>query len=214
MGTIANTIFQTLLGWVRTLTAEIWHMATTKSDTILGWIGSNWLGAAMVLCAVGVAVDLTVYLFRWQPYRVWKSFFARIRHREEEDTNETMPGAYESDELNDRTFSSHTALDPVGTDHQDATAVTWNAEEPPQEDWLEDDDGWERIESEGTTPSFEQAILPRRRRISRLFEESGDAGYTKPNELIDRYAAYRRPVYPRGWKAEQSEEEYHEDRRK
>ena len=74
MGTLANSFFQLLLSWIRILCAEIWNAVSSKNGSALvNWIGKNWLTAAIFLCLAGMAVDLIVYLFRWQPYRVWKS---------------------------------------------------------------------------------------------------------------------------------------------
>jgi len=66
---------------------------------------------------------------------------------------------------------------------------------------------WKRNEPEGTTETFDRALRPRRRRtVSRILsDEQHDA--VAPEQLIDRYAAYRRPVYPRNWKAAKNQNE-------
>ena len=66
---------------------------------------------------------------------------------------------------------------------------------------------WSRNEPEGTTPLFEEAIRPRRRRVSRLLNESGREDTVSPDQLIDQYAAYRKPVYPRRWKEDEGDGE-------
>ena len=74
MGTLANSIFQALMGWIRAEALEIWNTCSSpKGTTLMGWVGAHWKGLAVGLCAVGVTVDMIVYLFRWQPYRVWRS---------------------------------------------------------------------------------------------------------------------------------------------
>ena len=71
MGTLANSLFRALLGWIRTLSAEIWNtFSSPEGTTLLSWLGAHWKGLAVLMCLAGLAVDLIVYLFRWQPYRV------------------------------------------------------------------------------------------------------------------------------------------------
>ena len=83
MGSFANTLFSVLLGWVQRAVAWLWSLAGTDGASgLLGWVLDNWLLLAAGLCLLGVAVDLCVYIIRWQPYRVWR-FFAK-KNREDE----------------------------------------------------------------------------------------------------------------------------------
>lgn len=206
MGTLANSFFQTLVGWIRTLAAEIWTTASSpQTTTILSWIGRNWKPLAVLLCAVGLVVDLLVYLFRWQPFRVWRSFFRRLRNRrervDEPDYTEDIPKAEEEDTQsfpeNEGRFvpgqertAVRTAPAAAGVQYSEPERLTWSRNEP-----------------EGTTPLFEEAIRPRRRRVSRLLNESGREDTVSPDQLIDQYAAYRKPVYPRRWKEDEGDGE-------
>ena len=204
MGTLANSLFLGLLGWVRTLTAEIWNAVTQPEDAALfGWLGANWKLIAVLLCAAGAVTDLIVYLIRWQPYRVWKSFFRRLKNREYEPEQEPESAAP----------AAHAQAEPVrGFRFEAKRAGAYTAEKEPEAEEPEPPEtrrpaSWGRVEPEGTTASFEQAILPqRRRRMSRLFSD-GDEETQAPDQLIDRYEAYRRPVYPRSWKTEEKENE-------
>ena len=82
MGTLANSFFQIFLSWIRILCAEIWNTVSSEDGSALAtWIGKNWLAAAVFLCVTGVAVDLIVYLFRWQPYRIWRSKRQKKKNR-------------------------------------------------------------------------------------------------------------------------------------
>ncbi len=84
MGTLANSVFIALMGWIRAVALEIWNtFSAPEGTTIMQWIGDHWKGLAIALCAAGMVIDLIVYLFRWQPYRIWRSRRA-ARHREEE----------------------------------------------------------------------------------------------------------------------------------
>ncbi len=198
MGTLANSVFQTLMGWIRTLCSEIWNTVTSPGNTtMLSWIGSHWKVLALLLCAGGMITDLIVYLFRWQPYRVWRSFFRRIIHgREEENEAFMQQDEPEYNQPDPDTYISRNDY-PEQTTGQEETLSS------EQEGNIQ---AWSRNEPEGTTETFEQAILPRRRKVTRLFTEPGEENYATPDQLIDRNEAYRRPVYPRRWKAEEGDQ--------
>ena len=98
MGSFANTLFTILLGWIRTVASTIWSAATTEQGgSFVKWIGSHWIPLAIILCTTGMVCDLLVYLVRWRPLRVMKSFFTRNRSNnieEAEDTaDESLPFA-------------------------------------------------------------------------------------------------------------------------
>lgn len=204
MGTLANSIFQAMLGWVRSLSAQVWTTASSpESGTFLRWIGENWKLLAAGLCLVGMALDLIIYLFRWQPYRAWRSFFRRRRLAREEEE------AFQEEEIDPQYDYMQAEAEPNRRENH-STPLTGPGDEftrATEEDaWSRPAEAWERPQPERTTAAFEQAILPRkRRRVAQLLAE--DAGETAtPDQLIDQYAAYRRPVYPRSWKAEEGDE--------
>ncbi len=83
MGLFANTLFSLLLGWVQTAASWLWSLVTnTDVSAWLRWVMDNWLVLVVLLCLAGAAVDFIVYLFRWQPYRVWQSFLQRKQERQ------------------------------------------------------------------------------------------------------------------------------------
>lgn len=91
MGQFADTLFRMLLGWVQTAMSWLWNLAAeAKSSEWLAWILDNWLPLVLLLCGAGLALDFLVYLLRWQPYRVWKSFFSRFS--KEEGPEESLEG--------------------------------------------------------------------------------------------------------------------------
>ena len=84
MGSFANSVFSILLGWVRGAVSWLWNAATSQeSSTFMQWIANNWLTLAVILCAAGVVIDFVVHMFRWQPYKVWASFFRRMFGKKE-----------------------------------------------------------------------------------------------------------------------------------
>lgn len=249
MGTLGNSIFRSMLGWIRTVSVEIWNtLSSGDGETMFQWIGAHWKIMAAVICLIGLAVDLVVYLFRWQPYRVWRGFFHRGGERPGEDSDgmpqEELPGEEPASESFPRRESltesapAAQAEDPFSAgfprgsvlhsaESGRAGADSWRREKYPDEESVAPEDEWETEppeeglragndaprswedypEEESTTPVFEQAILPRRRRrVTQLFRAEEKEAIA-PDQLIDRYAAYRRPVYPRKWQEEEGDSE-------
>ena len=98
MGSFANTVFSVLLGWLQGLIAMIWSALTAEGgDSFLQFIAKNWIYITVFLCAVGVIADFVVYLFRWEPYKVWKSYWRRIRSRKERKEAEAAQAAEQAE---------------------------------------------------------------------------------------------------------------------
>ncbi len=234
MGSLANSLFQFFLGWIRILISSLWESVTTSSrGSLLGWIGDHWIVLLISICVIGAVTDLVVYLFRWRPYRVWKSFFRRIRKRREEkktagsEKDVLSEEAYEASDVSEVSFRQN-----MIRDENDEMMPPEAEEEPRAWTWDEPDSGRknpsvtaeepgiqtayamgarapESGEDPGVTARFEQAIRPRRRRarMKDLFnEERTEPEYTAPQELIDRREAYHSPVYPRSWKGNNNTE--------
>ena len=87
MNGFANGLFSLLLGWLRGLLAQFWLLLSGEGGSFLLWVGQNWIPLLILLCVIGAAADLVVYLIRWRPWRVWRSFLHRLRpdRRDEED---------------------------------------------------------------------------------------------------------------------------------
>lgn len=96
MGNFANTLFSALLGWVQSALAWVWGLfGSGGADGLMGWLLDNWLALTVVLCAAGVLIDLIMYLIRWQPYRVWRSFWHRgAGEAQEEGAQEPLQWLY------------------------------------------------------------------------------------------------------------------------
>lgn len=92
MGSLANTLFTIMLGWLQTAASSLWSAFTSENGgSFLQWVGRNWLVLAVILCAIGLIVDLGIYLLRWRPLQVWKSYFHRVRHGDEEPEEPEEP---------------------------------------------------------------------------------------------------------------------------
>ena len=84
MGSFANTLFRVMLGWLQGIVSAVWSAFTSeKGGSLLTWIGKYWIPIAAVLCIIGLVSDLGIYIVRWKPYKVWKSFFFRNKEEEE-----------------------------------------------------------------------------------------------------------------------------------
>lgn len=82
MSGFANTVFTLLVGWFQAVVSLIWSGLTGKGDgNILTWIGNHWIVIVIILCVVGSVVDLSVYIARWKPLVVIRSYFARKREK-------------------------------------------------------------------------------------------------------------------------------------
>ena len=107
MGTLADSLFNLLMGWVRALVNAIWALFTTDHTTMLEFLGKNWVLIVVVILAAGLAIDWLVWLIRWQPYHLWARRarrFLRMPEPEQEekrkkrapsgDETQKMPAAY------------------------------------------------------------------------------------------------------------------------
>ena len=83
MGSFANTLFRIMLSWLQGTVSALWSAFTSeKGGSFLEWIGNNWIPIAMILCCIGLVTDLGVYIVRWKPFRVWRSFFNRRKQKD------------------------------------------------------------------------------------------------------------------------------------
>lgn len=111
MGSFANTLFTILLGWLQGAVSAVWSAFTSeKGNGFLTWIGDHWILLAGILCIIGLAADLGVYLMRWKPLKVWKSFL--FRNRDEEGEPEVRRKPAPAPKAYQRTFS-HPAEETV-----------------------------------------------------------------------------------------------------
>ena len=107
MGTLADSLFNLLMGWVRALVNAIWALFTTDHTNLLEFLGKNWVLIVVVILAAGLAIDWLVWLIRWQPYHLWARRarrFLRMPEPEQDerrkkrapsgDETQKMPAAY------------------------------------------------------------------------------------------------------------------------
>ena len=207
MGSFANTVFSTMLAWLQGLVSVIWSALTTEGgNSFLQFIGSNWLKISAVLCAIGLIADFTVYIFRWEPYKVWLSFWRRLR--KSKNGTESSEAQTEAEEPEGIFFPS-----PKEEQKPDAV-LTACQEEDDLGRWREQEPAQEKTEPPveitkagyivpEDSPYRRPEARPRRRRIRvSLLGENGDDEeyhYIAPPPLVDKKEAYNPPVYPEKW---------------
>ncbi len=77
----ANSFLTVIFGWVPSFVSSVWNWFSGEKDGgLFGWMANHWKGFVLTVCILAVIVDLVIYLFRWRPYRVWISFFRRMKH--------------------------------------------------------------------------------------------------------------------------------------
>ena len=82
MSGFANTVFTLMIGWFQTVVSLIWSGLTDKNGgNVFTWIGNHWIVIVLVLCAVGTIIDLSVYIARWKPIDVIRSYFERKKEK-------------------------------------------------------------------------------------------------------------------------------------
>ena len=79
MNSFANSLFSLLFGWARTIIQHVWNSSISGHfSSLFSWLGAHWILVVAVLALCGTAVDILVWLFRWQPYLVWQTRMRRL----------------------------------------------------------------------------------------------------------------------------------------
>ena len=88
MGTLADSLFNVLMGWVRALVNGFWNLFDAEHTTLLEFLGKNWLLIAGLLIAAGLFIDWLVWMMRWKPYHRAVRRVRRLFHLAEEEAEE------------------------------------------------------------------------------------------------------------------------------
>lgn len=103
MGTLADSLFNLLMGWVRALVNAIWALFTTDHTTLLEFLGKNWVLIVVVILAAGLAIDWLVWLIRWRPYHLWarraRRFLRMPEPEQEEKRKKRAPSGDETQKM-------------------------------------------------------------------------------------------------------------------
>ena len=120
MGTLADSLFNVLMSWVRALVNSIWALFTTDHMTLLEFLGKNWVILVVIMLAAGLVIDWLVWLVRWKPYHLWARRVRRFLHL-------PSPEEEEEEERKQRKKAKRQPSAPVEEKQWD---------EPEEEQWL------------------------------------------------------------------------------
>lgn len=68
----AANVLEIMLSWFRALMNGVWSLFTGSSGgSLLRWLSGSWKSLLIILLAIGVAMDVIVYLLRWRPFWWW-----------------------------------------------------------------------------------------------------------------------------------------------
>ena len=149
MGTLADSLFTVLMGWVRGLVSALWALFTSDNTTVLEFLGRNWLMIAVVIVGAGLVIDWVIWLLRWQPYHLWAQRARRLLRIEE-------PEEEDAEKLRARPAVTKKRApaygDPVGESASEA------ADEPGP--MIGEDDAREMFDRAGSVPDRELGAYP------------------------------------------------------
>ncbi len=158
MGSLANTIFRLMLGWIQGIAAAVWSAFTSeKGGSVFTWFGKYWIPIAVVLCVIGLVSDLCVYLVRWKPFRRWFGFLHRDRE-EERETRIRTAAPKETESVSARKEDTEQPVQP-----RRRRRMTENAENTDRNQGHIPEEYAYKHETENER-AYEQPVLPRNNR--------------------------------------------------
>ncbi len=82
MNTFAKTLMPLLLGWLRRLFQDLlFAFSKGTVNGLLLWLGEHWLHIVALLVLLGAAGDFAVWLVRWRPYLIWRTWRQKASRR-------------------------------------------------------------------------------------------------------------------------------------
>ena len=84
MNDFASALLSLLLSFTRSLANSALSIFQGTPGSFWSWIGAHWLPLACVLVLAGLTLDAMVYILRWRPQYVWRSWFHRIFRTKDE----------------------------------------------------------------------------------------------------------------------------------
>ena len=146
MGTLADSLFNLLMGWVRALVNAIWALFTTDHTTLLEFLGKNWVLIVVVILAAGLAIDWLVWLIRWQPYHLWarraRRFLRMPEPEQEEKRKKRAPSGDETQKM-----SAAYARADSGAPEEEEEEERWVPLQQPQMDERQAQEVMQRAQS-------------------------------------------------------------------
>ena len=220
MNAFADSLFSTLLGWVRGLMQSLWSFFSSGgSGGFFAWIGDHYLAVTVILCVIGIAADLLIGFFRETPSPLARELRVLVFRRRDgmgrEERKRFDRGYEDGVDMQDLNpdgeghfplFESNYAPEDDGlpADGTDSRAWTDELEDAP--------DPWKRPEAVPTHAADAPGGEERRRRgarhenrekkrlfrrVNSLLPDDGDEGLLdRLPTSVDRKEAFHEPVYP------------------
>ena len=146
MGTLADSLFNLLMGWVRALVNAIWALFTTDHTTLLEFLGKNWVLIVVVILAAGLAIDWLVWLIRWQPYHLWARRARRFLRMPEPEQEEKRKKRAPSGDETQKMPAAHARADS-GAPEEEEEEERWLPLQQPQMDERQAQEVMQRAQS-------------------------------------------------------------------
>ena len=81
MNAFADWLFSTLFGWMGSAANGAWNALVNTSGGISSFFSKYWLLFLLAVIFAGTLLDYAVWLVRWRPYLVWRSWLTRRLRR-------------------------------------------------------------------------------------------------------------------------------------
>lgn len=180
MSAFVETLYSGMLSWIRGVAAWLWQLVSGSGEQVVSqgsarfmqWVTENWLVLLILLCAIGLLVDLLIYLIRWQPYRVWMSFIRRVMHGKDEEAADEPDGAHQWLYADGTTTPAQRCVPTYQR--------TFEAADDP----------------------LEGPVRPVKRVLPDRAYRRGEAAEAQSDMMAGRDQAYHQPYYPPQWRNE------------
>jgi hypothetical protein len=213
MGSFMNQLFTLMLGWLQGLGSMLWNAFTAPGEQgLLAWAGKYWIPLAIGLCLAGALADLGVYLVRWRPMDVWKSFLRRRRHgNAEQGMDARMTSEAPEEGPDPETAGPSGRVNLPGKDEGQAGLYRREAEERSRRMAALAEEEQAALNHREEAERSLRTSRRRRRFSGELFTEGREGGITAPQDLFNAEHTYHQPVYPRKWKTNGEQHESADD---
>ena len=81
MNAFADWLFSALFGWMGSAANGAWNALVNASGGISSFFSTYWLLFLLAVIIAGTVLDYAVWLVRWRPYLVWRSWLTRRLRR-------------------------------------------------------------------------------------------------------------------------------------
>lgn len=81
MNAFADWLFSLLFGWMGGAANRAWNAIVNSSGGISSFFSRYWLIFLLIALIAGTVLDYAVWLVRWRPYLVWRSWLTRTLRR-------------------------------------------------------------------------------------------------------------------------------------